>query len=212
MKIILATSAALLPMLFLCKSVLAEGGKPSENGKAPTVNSTAQIVENYNTDIQIKVRNDGEQITVDATFTVPVLPQQAWAVLTDFDNVPNFISSIQSSKVIDRAGNSVHVAQSGIEKYGFLTISLESVRKINLSPFKKIQEYMISGSMRKMEETTQLLPEGKHTRIIYHADIIPGVWIARFAGSVFIESEARKQFQEIINEIIRRKQLIITSG
>ncbi|WP_256327667.1 SRPBCC family protein [Nitrosospira sp. Nl5] len=212
MKIILATSAALLPILFLGKPVLAEGGKPSGNEKAPTVNSAAQIVEHYNTDIQVKVKNDGEQITVDATFTVPVLPQQAWAVLTDFDNIPNFISSIQSSKVIDRSGNSVHVAQNGIEKYGFLTISLESVRKVNLSPFKKIQEYMISGSMRKMEETTQLLPEGNHTRIIYHADIVPGAWIIRLAGSAFIESEARKQFQEIVNEIIRRKRLIITSG
>lgn len=212
MKITLSTSITLLLMLFLCGSVLADGRKQSDNGKAPTVNSAAQAVERHDTDIKIKVQNDGEQITVDATFTVPVLPQQAWAVLTDFDNIPNFISSIQSSKVIDRSGNSVHVSQSGIEKYGFVTISLESVRKIYLSPFKKIQERMISGSMRKMEETTQLLPEGNHTRITYHADIIPDVWILRFIGPMFIENEARKQFQEIINEIIRRKRLIITTG
>ncbi|MDQ3186846.1 MAG: hypothetical protein M3Q16_10425 [Pseudomonadota bacterium] len=211
MKIVLSTSTILLLMLCLTKSVLGEG-KPLENEKVPTVNPAAQLIERHNTEIKVKVSNDGEQITVDATFTVPVLPQHAWAVLTDFDNIPNFISSIQSSKVTDRSGNSIYVSQNGIEKYGFLTISLESVRKISLFPFNKIQEHMISGSMRKMDEMTQLLPEGKHTRIIYHADIIPGAWIARFAGSIFIENEVRKQFQEIINEIIRRKQLIITSG
>ncbi|MDN5751665.1 MAG: SRPBCC family protein [Nitrosospira sp.] len=211
MKITLSTVITLLVMLFLFRSVWANEGKPSDNGKAPTANSTEQA-ERHDTDIKIKVQNDGEQITVDATFTVPVLPPQAWAVLTDFDNIPNFISSIQSSRVIDRSGNSVQVSQSGMEKYGFVTVSLESVRKVYLSPFKKIQERMISGSMRKMEETTQLSPEGDHTRIIYHADIIPGIWLLRIIGPVFIENEARKQFQEIINEIIRRKRLIISSG
>ena len=212
MKKISSASFALLLTLLLSKSVLAEGEKQPEKERAPIVNSAAQIIERHNTDIDVKVKNDGELITVDVAFTVPVLPQQAWAVLTDFDNIPNFISSIRSSKVIDRSGDSIHVSQNGIERYGFLTISLESVRKINLSPFKKIQERMVSGSMHKMEETTLLLPEGKHTRIIYHADIIPGTWIVRFVGAVSVENEARKQFQEIINEIIRRKQLIITSG
>jgi carbon monoxide dehydrogenase subunit G len=212
MKKISSASFTLLLTLLLSKSVLAEGEKQPEKERAPIVNSAAQIIERHNTDIEVKVKNDGELITVDVAFTVPVLPQQAWAVLTDFDNIPNFISSIRSSKVIDRSGDSIHVSQNGIERYGFLTISLESVRKINLSPFKKIQERMVSGSMRKMEETTLLLPEGKHTRIIYHADIIPGAWITRFVGAVSIENEARKQFQEIINEIIKRKRLIITSG
>ena len=211
MKII-AASVAFLPLLFLGEPVLAEGGKQSEKLNASAVNSAAQIVQPHNSDIRVKVENDGEQIIVNATFTVPAAPQQVWAVLTDFDNISNFISSIRSSKVVGRSGDDVHVSQYAVEKYAFLTISLESVRKINLTPFKKIHERMISGSMRKMEETTQLLPEGNHTRIVYHAEIIPDVWILRFIGPHFIENEARKQFQEISNEIIRRKQLTLTTG
>ncbi|KIO48981.1 hypothetical protein SQ11_08760 [Nitrosospira sp. NpAV] len=169
------------------------------------------MAQRHDTDIRVKVENDGEQIIINATFTVPVEPQLAWAVLTDFDNIPNFISSVQSSKVVGRSGNDVHVAQYAVEKYAFLTISLESVRKINLTPFRKIHERMISGSMRKMEETTQLLPEGNHTRIVYRAEIIPDVWILRFIGPHFIENEAQKQFQEISNEIMRRKR-VLASG
>lgn len=211
MKII-ATSIAFLPFLLLSEPISAEGEKQPEKLNTITVNSATQIVQRHNTDVKVKVENDGEQIIVNATFTVPVVPQQAWAVLTDFDNISNFISSVQSSKVIGRSGNDVHVSQHAIEKYAFLTISLESVRKINLAPYKKIHERMISGSMRKMEETTQLLPEGNHTRIVYRAEIIPDIWILRFIGPHFIENEARKQFQEIINEITRRKQLLLTSG
>jgi len=204
MKTARFTSTVLLMLLCLTKPAWGES-KPSESEKI-AVEPAAQLLERHDTDFKVKVSNDGEQLTVEATFIVPVLPEQAWAVLTDFENIPSFISSIQSSKVLDRSGNSVYVSQNGIEKYGFLTISLESVRKINLFPFRKIQENMVSGSLRKMDELTLLLPEGKHTRIIYHADIIPGPWIIRFAGSIFIENEVRKQFQEIINEIIRRKQ------
>lgn len=207
MKIIPATFLTLLLPLLPAGGAMAEKEK-----QAAAANPTARSIERHNTDIEVKVKNDGELITVDVAFTVPVPPQQAWAVLTDFDNISSFNSSIRSSKVISRSGGSVHVSQSGIEKYGFLTISLESVRKIDLLPFRKIQERMVSGSMEKMEETTLLLPDGEHTRIIYHADIIPGSWIVRFVGAVSVENEARKQFQEIINEINRRKRLIVTSG
>lgn len=210
MKII-ATSVAFLPLLFLGEPVLAEGEKLSEKLNTSAVNSATQIVQRHSTDIRVKVENDGEQIIVNATFTVPAAPQLVWAVLTDFDNISRFISSIQSSKVVGRSGNDVHVSQHAIEKYAFLTISLESVRKISLTPFKKIYERMISGNMRKMEETTQLLPEGNHTRIVYQAEIIPDMWILRFIGPHFIENEARKQFQEISDEIIRRK-LVLTTG
>jgi carbon monoxide dehydrogenase subunit G len=209
MKII-AASVGLLSLLFPGEPVLAEEGKPPEKLNASAVNSSSQIAQPRNSDIRVKVENDGEQIIINATFTVPAEPQLVWAVLTDFDNIPNFISSIRSSKVVGRSGNDVHVSQHAVEKYTFLTIEFESVRKIHLTPFRKIHERMISGSMRKMEETTQLLPEGDHTRIVYHAQIIPNVWILRFIGPHFIENEARKQFQEISNEIIRRKRVLVT--
>jgi hypothetical protein len=46
-----------------------------------------------------------------------------------------------------------------------------------LTPFDKIQSHMISGNMRKMEGTTQLVEEGGRTRIYFHTDSIPGYWI-----------------------------------
>jgi hypothetical protein len=77
-----------------------------------------------------------------------------------------------------------------------------------LTPFDKIQSHMISGNMRKMEGRTQLVDEGAQTRIIYHTDSIPGVWIPPIVGKVFIEHEIREQFQQIRDEIIRRKQAL----
>jgi hypothetical protein len=66
---------------------------------------------------------------------------------------------------------------------------------------------MISGNMRKMEETTELRPERGQTRIIYHAVLVPGVWMPAMVGDVFVKQEAREQFQTLINEIIRRERV-----
>lgn len=163
-------------------------------------------IKSHNKEIKITIQNDGKQIIVDATFTVPVKPQLVWETLTDFNNLPKFISSVHSSKVIDRTENILYVSQDSIIKVGILTFSFESLRQVNLFPFWKIRERMIRGNMRKMEETTQLLLEGNHTRIAYHASIVPDMWVQKFIGQVFIEDEAREQFQEIINEILRREK------
>lgn len=202
------TSIAFLLGLFLSGPVSAEAEKRSKIEKTSVVNLAEQANERRDKEIEVKVQNDGERILVYATFVVPVGPQQAWAVLTDFDNIPNFISGVQSSKVTNGTGNNLQVAQRGVTKFGFFTFSFDSVREVNLSPFNKIQERMISGNMQKMEETTALIPEGNQTRITYHADIVPGLWILRFAGQFFIENEAREQFQQIRNEMIRRGKIL----
>ncbi|SOD42020.1 SRPBCC family protein [Nitrosovibrio sp. Nv4] len=205
------TFATVLLNLFLGGPVLAEEDKQARSDKTPTSHPVRQVMDPLDKNIAINIQNDGEQIIVDASFIVPVVPQEAWAVLTDFDNIPKFNSSVLSSKVIDRTGNNVHVSQKGVTKYGFFTFSFESVREINLLPFKKIEERMISGSMRQMEETTQLLPEGNQTRISYHAVFVPGVWVPPGVAKVFIKREAQDQFHVIVNEIIRRKQMNVAS-
>jgi carbon monoxide dehydrogenase subunit G len=175
------------------------------NGDSGSLSGAAESFEAPDKNIYVKVRNDGEQVRLDATFIVPVSPQQAWLVFTDFDNIPNFMSGVVASKVNDRLGNRLRVSQKGVTRYGFIDFSFETIREVNLFPFQRIHERMLSGSMRKMEETTQFLPEGNYTRIIYHADIIPGMWVPPVVGNVFIKHEAQEQFQQIVNEIVRRK-------
>jgi carbon monoxide dehydrogenase subunit G len=161
-----------------------------------------------NKEIEVRVQHDSGRIIIYVTFLVPVMPQQAWAVLTDFDNIASFVSGVQFSKVISRTGNNLHVSQRGVTKYGFLSYTFDSVGEINLSPFNKIHERMIRGSMREMEETTILSQAGDQTRVSYHADIVPSHWIPRFVGKFFIEEDARERFRQMRIEIIRRGRYI----
>ncbi len=207
MKKFYVTSVALLLGLLLSSSASAEAERRPRIEKASTASLVEQASERRDKEIEVKVQNDGERILVYVTFVVPVRPQQAWSVLTDFENIPNFISGVQTSKVTGGVGNNLQVSQRAVTQFGLFTFSFDSIREVNLSPFNKIQERMLSGNMQKMEETTILLPEGDQTRIVYQADIVPGLWILRFAGQFFIENEAREQFQQIKNEMIRRSRV-----
>lgn len=197
-------SAVFLLGLLLTASVSAKAERQSKLEKASAVNLAELNNERHDKEIEVRVQSNGERIIIYVTFLAPVVPQHAWAVLTDFDNFPNFISGVQSSKVVNRTGDNLHVSQRGIVKYGFFSYSINSVGEVTLSPMNKIHERMVSGSMRKMEETTLVLPEGNQTRISYYADIVPGHWMLRFVGQLFIENDARERFQQMKNEMIRR--------
>jgi carbon monoxide dehydrogenase subunit G len=157
-------------------------------------------------DIEVKIQISGEEVVVDVSFLVPATQQEVWAVMTDFDHMASFISNVQSSRVIDRSGNILHIAQQGKAQHGPLSFAFNSVREIRLSPFDRIQSHLVSGKMRKLEGDTQFRVDGSVTRVSYHGDSIPGVWIPPIVGKIFIENELREQFHDIRNEVNRRKR------
>ncbi len=158
-------------------------------------------------DIEVKVNMAGENIIVDVTFSVSATQQEVWAVLVDFDHMADFVSNLKESKVVSVSGNTLTIFQRGAAIYGPVSYPFESTRKIRLMPFHKIRTHLISGNMRKMEGTTHLVDEGGRTRVIHHTDTIPDLWIPSVLGKVFIEHEMREQFQEMRNEIIKRKRI-----
>lgn len=167
--------------------------------------TVASADERHDKDIDVRVNINGEDVVIDVSFVVQVVPQKAWDVLTDFDHMTGFISNLQFSKIIDSSKNTLYVSQKGVAKHALITFPFESIREIRLTPLEKIRSRMLSGSMRKLEGITQLFSEGDHTRITYHSDTFPGVWIPPVVGKAFIENETREQFQEMRDEMLRRK-------
>ena len=156
------------------------------------------------TAVMVEVSKQGERIGIDVDFQAAVSPQQAWEVLTDFDHMRDYISSLQSSEIIARDGTRWQVAQKGAARRGPLNFSFDSVREVELVPFDRITSRQLSGSMKKFEAVTRLSPQGTGTRIQYHADSVPGTFIPPIVGIAFIETESRRQFEEMRAEMVRR--------
>ncbi len=169
-----------------------------------TVHSAQATASDPTTAVIVEVTKHGERISIDVDFQAAVAPQQAWEVLTDFDHMRDFISSLQSSQIIARDGMRWQVAQKGAARRGPLNFGFDSVREIELAPFDRITSRQVSGSMKKFEAVTRLSAQGTGTRIQYHADSVPGTFIPPIVGIAFIETETRRQFTEMLTEMSRR--------
>ena len=157
-------------------------------------------------DIEVQVNMVGENIIIDLSFAVPATRQEVWDVLIDFDRMADFVSNLKESKVVSISEDTLTIFQRGAATYGPVSYPFESTREVRLIPYHKIRTHLISGSMHKLEGTTYLTDEGGRTRVIHRTEAIPKVWIPAAVGKIFIEHEMREQFNEMRNEIIRRKR------
>ena len=178
----------------------AFAGTPLPIAATPSIAVPAKIQE-----VEVRVQIDGANVTIDLSLVVPATRQQVWAVLTDYGHMAGFVSNLKESKVLSASGSTLKVYQRGAASYALIDFPFESTRDIQLTPFEKIQSHMVSGNMQKMEGLTQLVEEGGGTRIIYHADSIPGHWLPPFGAQTFIEHETRAQFEQMRDEILKRK-------
>ena len=157
-------------------------------------------------DIEVQVNMVGENIIIDLNFAVPASQQEVWDVLTDFDHMADFVSNLKESKIVSVSEDKFTIFQRGAAAYGPIRYSFESTREVRLLPYHKILTHLISGNMHKLEGTTYLIHDGGQTRVIHRTEAIPKVWIPAAVGKIFIEHEMREQFNEMRNEIIRRKR------
>lgn len=154
-------------------------------------------------DVEVEVR--GDEVIVDVRCFVAATPQQAWSVMTDFDGAANFISNLERSAVLSRTKDMFLVSQKGTMGYGPFSATFETVSEIRLKPFEHMQAHMISGNMKKYEATTRLTPDGTGTAIVHRAESIPDIWIPPIIGRLVILHETRERFEQLLDEILRRK-------
>jgi carbon monoxide dehydrogenase subunit G len=157
-------------------------------------------------DIQVRVDRRDDLLIVDASLSVHASPAEAWAVLTDFDHMARFISNLQVSRVLSASGNTLQVEQKGKSSGGPFSIAFESVKEYDLKPFESIHTRLVSGSFKKFEGKMHLVAQGEDTRLEYHGESIPEMWIPPLVGLALVRSEIREQFGELRDEILRRRQ------
>ena len=163
-------------------------------------------------DIDVAVRRDGKAIVVDVNLLVDASPRQAWEVLTDYNHMARFVSSLTMSRILARSDGTLEVAQIGRFGLGPFGLEFENLREVELLPLREIRSRLIRGDMKASTFTTRLVPEGDGTRIFNHGRIIPDRWIPPVIGLAVLRTAARKQFSELRAEIVRRLRHAACNG
>jgi hypothetical protein len=154
---------------------------------------------------EIKVVREGGELIVDAAIYAPVAPREAWAVLTDFERMAQWVPNLHSSQVLSKPGeNPARIAQRGAGKVGPFRFPFESVREVELVPEHTMRSKNVAGNMRRMDSTTRLSADPSGTRIDYHLEVAPDYWVPPLLGAAVMRSSVRDQFRAIVGEMVRR--------
>jgi hypothetical protein len=160
-------------------------------------------------DIDVKITRDGSTIRVDSELRVHAGPRDAWEVLTDYDNMTRFVSTLKVSSIERKSGNELQVTQRGVVHFGLLDFPFTTVRRIELSPYTEIRTAVIDGSMKHSQFTTTIVPAADGTRIIQHGTVVTNIWVPPGIGPAIIAARTRVQWQEFRTEILRRSATTI---
>ena len=155
-------------------------------------------------DSDVHVDRANGSFTVDISIHVPVEAEKAWAVLTDFEHMADFVPNLTSSQVTDRSPTLVKVTQKGIAKYGVFSSHFESTREIHLVPSHEIRAHGVGGNIKRMESAMLLEPDATGTQLTYHAEVLPGFWFPPLIGPSLVQHEAAEQFSAMLREMVKR--------
>lgn len=153
----------------------------------------------------VKVERTADGFAVDVKMFAPVPPALAWAVLTDFERMAEFIPNLTHSQVLARDNGNVRVRQKGTAHYGPFSHEFDSLREIHLLPPREIHAHGIGGNIKRMDSVMQLEAENDGTRLRYHVEVVPDFWLPPLLGPSFIRHETAEQFSAMINEMLRRR-------
>lgn len=156
-------------------------------------------------DVTVQARKTDAGYVVDAAFTVPASVDIAWDVLTDFDGMGGFISSVEASRIVNRSGNTFEVDQQGRGSLGPLRFTFTNVRRVELMPRSEIVSTLVrSDNLKSSDFTTRLAPQGQGTAVTVQGAFTP-TW---FASTVLTVDEVRARvgrlYAEMRSEMVRR--------
>ncbi len=156
-------------------------------------------------DSDVRVVRTGDTFSVDVVMHAPVPLPQAWAVLTDFEHMADFVPNLTTSQVLERNDSFVKVSQKGVARYGLFSAKFDSLREIRLVPQREIHARGIGGNIKQMASLMQLDAEEGGTRLHYHAEVQPDFWFPPLIGPGLVRHETAEQFSAMIREMIRRR-------
>jgi hypothetical protein len=145
-------------------------------------------------------------VDIKAFVDVPADIPAAWAVLTDYNKLAEFVPDMHLSRIVSKPGEPIQVYQRGKKSWLLVDMPLEMVFRMDESPTSRIRFNLLSGNIGRMYGEWQLSTFGRGVRIKYSAHMEPGMFSVRAPGdSWLIESDIENMMQAIGQEILRRK-------
>jgi ribosome-associated toxin RatA of RatAB toxin-antitoxin module len=150
----------------------------------------------------------GRSIALSFAVSVPYRREIVWAVLTDYEHMPSYLSAVKSSTIESRDGNRLVVRQSGVAKRGLMSFPFSTKRTVLLVPPSQIQTSLEeSENFERYDVRTTLTEVADATTIDFEATIVPSSLLQRLIGTSILRDEVSRQYSELFAEMAKQQRL-----
>jgi ribosome-associated toxin RatA of RatAB toxin-antitoxin module len=153
-------------------------------------------------DVSVQATRDGDAVEVEAVAEIPVSLARAWAVLTDYNRLSEFVPDLHESRVVSRQGTSAVVEQKGAARFLFLSYPIEVRLAVTEQPRRRIESRAVAGNFRELRSVYTLEPREGGVRLRYQGRLVPDFQLPLFHTYV-LKSNVEATFRAMVEEIER---------
>lgn len=128
----------------------------------------------------------------------------AFAVLTDYDRMADFLPGMLASEVVARNGNSVVIEQSADEGVFFFKQRVDVRLAIEELPPRRLTIRALAGSFKELTGIYELTRMPDHTLIEYRARFLPDFKLPPMIGMYAVQRSLERHLAAMAEEIVRR--------
>lgn len=159
---------------------------------------------------QAEVRRTDDGYVADLVLWVSAPRELVFAVLADFEHMPDWVPNLRQSRVLQREAGRATVEYQGVVRYGVLTVPFATTREITISAPEWIRTTQTKGTMKRHESRMDLVAEGAGTRIDYRVLMVPNALAALVMNERRVATELSEHCEAIAAEIRRRKNAALS--
>lgn len=184
-----------------------EGGDLAPLASSPVAEAApADAVEEG---IAVKLARGASGLAIEGRFTTAASPAIAWSVLTDYDSIARFVTSMRSSHIVGRSNDTLFVDQQAVGRLFLFSHRLHTSLRVEEEPEVHIRFEDLLGrdfrSYRGEWRIERSNPAG--TTVTYHLEADPSFPIPDFVARGLFKSAARDLLSQVRTEIERRAAL-----
>lgn len=159
---------------------------------------------------EVSVDRQGNLLHVVASVEAPAAPAaDCYAVLTDFEHLPEFVPGMRSSRVVSQPGEMLRVEQVGITGPALFGMTVRTTLGLTLTPTQPGTEARIDfgaygGNLRQMYGVWRVRDDRNGCRIDYRATIEPDFPVPPLIGPLMLRRQVEDQLDAVAREIGRR--------
>lgn len=164
---------------------------------APAAGSDAKV--------SLDVRGASGAYHVEGAFSVEAPAEVAWGVVTDYDGISRFVSSVVHSRVLSRRPGVTVLEQVGNGRFLFVSRKVALKLAVTETPRTRVEFREIEGSFAQYEGSWQILPSQDGCLVGYELTARPGPGLApRFVARAALRRGAEELLDQVRREILRR--------